>query len=331
MKTMIEMIQAFPAQLEEALAIGKQIRLNAHDQAIHKVYVAGMGGSGIGGDFVASLVMDECRVPVLVGKSYEVPAYIDGNTLVILSSYSGNTEETLTALERMKNFGAKFICVSSGGELLKQARERQLDFVQLPSGWSSPRACLGFSLVSQLCILNKMALIGDGLLEDLESAIQLLKLQTPEIVQTARQLAGFMEGKMPVIYSIDRMEPVAVRFRQQVNENSKMLCWHHVLPEMNHNELVGWRWTQNALAVLFLRNADENPRIQVRMELTKEIVSHYTQSVLEVYSKGESLAGRCLYMVHLLDYVSVYLAEFNQVDAVEVRVIDFLKTELSKQ
>lgn len=330
MSSMYEMIQAFPAQLEEAIQIAGQVAIRKHLHPIQKIFVSGMGGSGIGADFVGSFIKSNCKVPFIVGKSYEAPAWIDQNTLVIISSYSGNTEETLSTFKQIKESGAKIICISSGGEVIRHANESNLDVIKLPSDWSSPRACLGFSLVSQLFAIYGLVLIDGAFKNDLQQSIELLKSETAEIIQKAKQLAAVLENKMIVIYATDRIEPVAVRFRQQINENGKMLCWHHVIPEMNHNELVGWRWQQTALAVLFIRNADDHPRNHTRIELTKEIVSHYTSSVIELFSKGHSLIGRSIYLVHLLDYVSVFLAEYNKMDAVEVRVIDFLKTELSK-
>jgi glucose/mannose-6-phosphate isomerase len=126
------------------------------------------------------------------------------------------------------------------------------------------------------------------------------------------------------------MEPVAVRLRQQINENSKALCWHHVVPEMNHNELVGWTEKNENLAVLYLRNDDDYSRNVVRMDINKKIIGQYAGDIIEVYSKGESLAEKALYLVHLGDWISWYLAELRGVDALEVNVIDFLKGELAK-
>ncbi|MBK6544004.1 MAG: bifunctional phosphoglucose/phosphomannose isomerase [Saprospiraceae bacterium] len=330
MKTMFDMIQAFPDQLAEAMDIGANAIIRNHQVPIHKVFVSGMGGSGIGADFVSSFIRNTCKVPYLVGKSYDMPAFIDQHTLVIISSYSGNTEETLSTFRQLISSNAKIVCIASGGEVIKIAKESNFDVVQLPNNWPSPRACLGFSLVSQLYVISKLELVDPFFIPQLNDTILRLKNETSEILEKAKQLAAVLNGKLPVIYSTDRIEPVAIRFRQQINENSKMLCWHHVIPEMNHNELVGWRWNQDAIAVVFLRNSDDHERNQARIELTKEIVSHYTTTVVELYSKGNSLIERSFYLVHLLDYVSVFLADYNKVDAIEVRVIDFLKSELSK-
>ncbi len=330
MKSMYEMIQEFPSQLEQAIQIGSSAQITVQSDSISRIYVTGMGGSGIGADFIASYLKSFAQIPYLVGKSYDIPAFINSDTLCLISSYSGNTEETLSAFKQIREKGAKVICITSGGELLRLAKENQLDTIQLPPNWSSPRACLSFSIVAQLFAIYKLGIIDNRFISELQSSILKLRADSNSIIEKAKHIASYLHGKIPVIYCADRMEAVAIRFRQQLNENSKILCWHHVIPEMNHNELVGWRWTQNALACVFLRNTDDHPRVQARIELTKEIVSHYTQNIIEVYSSGELFLEKNLYLIHLLDYVSVFLAEHNQVDAVEVRVIDFLKSELAK-
>jgi len=139
---MDKLIERFPAQLAEALEIGQAAKVNKHDKEINKIFVAGLGGSGIGGDFVAELVKKECKVPYLVSKGYTIPAYVDENTLAIISSYSGNTEETLSSFEQIKKSGAKVICIASGGKIIAQAEELGYDYIKVPDNWPSPRACL---------------------------------------------------------------------------------------------------------------------------------------------------------------------------------------------
>ena len=327
---MDQLIQRFPDQLKEAMEIGESAIINEHDQAIHKVYVAGLGGSGIGGDFVAEFIKDECPIPYLIGKGYNIPSYVDTNTLAIASSYSGNTEETLSAFEQIKLTGAKVIVVSSGGQLIELAKEHGYDYIKIPDNWPSPRACLGYSLIQQLYILNKLGFISSNFKESLKSSIDLLTYDLDQIKKDAKGVANKLFGKIPIIYSTDRIESVAVRLRQQINENSKMLCWHHVIPEMNHNELVGWRIADEKLAVVYLRNQDDLKRNQVRIDINKEIIKKYTSTIIEIYSKGNTLIEKAMYLVHFGDWISWYLSELRGVDAIEVKVIDFLKSELKK-
>lgn len=327
---MEKMIARFPDQLGEALEIAEKIVLSKHTSPYRNVLITGLGGSGIGGTYVQEFARPFCKVPVTVSKGYQIPAWVNKHTLAICSSYSGNTEETLQAFEQLCTAGAKIVCVTSGGQLLQRARERGLDYVALPSGWSSPRACLGYSVVAQLGVLRKAGLIPSKLLAQVNSARQLLQKENGEIQKRARKLAELVHGKTLVLYSTDQTEPVTVRWRQQINENAKMLCWHHVIPEMNHNELVGWRDQRPDLAVIWLRNRDDFERNTVRMNINKEIVEHFTGTSVEVWSKGKSAIEKAFYLTHLGDWVSVCLAELRQVDPVEIRVIDYLKAELAK-
>ncbi len=327
---MNELIKRFPNQLKEAIEIGQNFTFNPHNHPINKVFVAGMGGSGIGGDFVAEIISQECKVPYLIGKSYDIPTYIDENTLAIISSYSGNTEETLSAFEKIMGTGAKIICIASGGKVIQKAKEMKLDYMIVPGNWPSPRACLGYSIIGQLSVIHKMGLIGDESLKNVQSAINLIQFDQEDIEKKGEKIAKKIKGSIPIIYTTDKMESVAVRMRQQINENAKQLCWHHVLPEMNHNELVGWKKHQSCVSAIFLRNKDDYHRNQKRIEITKGIISNLCDTVLEVYSKGNSLVEKMFYLVHLGDWVSWYLSIYNEVDSIEVDVIDYLKGELAK-
>jgi glucose/mannose-6-phosphate isomerase len=327
---MDKMIARFPAQLEEALGIAEKVQLKKHNAPFRTIFISGLGGSGIGGGFVQDFVRSTCKLPVVVSKGYSAPNWINKHTLAICSSYSGNTEETLSTFEHLLGTGAKVVCIASGGKLIELAKQHGLDYVQVPSGWSSPRACMGYSIVAQLGILRAAKLIPGKLFNNVAAAQKLLIKDQASIQKSARKIAGFLAGKTPVVYIADQMEAVAVRWRQQINENAKMLCWHHVLPEMNHNELVGWRDQRPDVAVIWLRNRDDFQRTAVRMDINKDIVEHYTQTSIEVWSKGKSLIEKAFYLVHLGDWMSFYLAELHKVDPTEIKVIDFLKGELAK-
>ena len=328
---MDKMIARFPSQLLEAIEIGQKAVINAPANPINKVYAAGLGGSGIGATFVAEFVREHCPVPYLVGKGYDIPAYLDKNTLAIASSYSGNTEETLNSFEQMLKTEAKIVVISSGGKLIEKAKEHGLDYIQLPDDWSSPRACLGYSLVQQMFVLLKLGFIEQNLIDLIKKSSVYLQENQTAVQNKAQRLASFLLGKIPVIYAADQMEAVAIRFRQQINENAKQLCWHHVVPEMNHNELVGWRSRYEDIAVIFLRNEGDYERNKVRMDINKEIINNYTDSVLELYSEGKSPIENSLYYVHLVDWTSYHLAVLKGVDPIEIKVIDYLKAELAKQ
>ncbi len=327
--TMDKLVAGFADQLKEAIEIGRGISLRPAVAEIRNIVVSGLGGSGIGGNLVAELVGKELRVPFSVNKEYGLPTYVSENTLVICSSYSGNTEETLAAFSDALKANAHIICITSGGKLLELCKQYNIDHVIIPGG-NPPRACLGYSSVQQMFVLKQLGLIGGKFEDELEATIALLEREQDHIRTLAKAIAAQLQGRIPVLYTVTEMESVAVRFRQQLNENSKMLCWHHVVPEMNHNELVGWRNDIGKWAPIFLRSREDYDRNQLRIEINKGIIAGYAEHVLEIYAKGESQTERAFYLIHLGDWVSVYLAELNGVDAVEVKVIDFLKNELTK-
>ncbi len=317
-------------QLDEALEIGAAADIKPLTSPVSHVYVAGLGGSGIGADFVASYIRDEAKVPYLVGKGYDIPAYIGEQSLCIASSYSGNTEETLQSYDLMRKAGARIIVISSGGKLIELAKEHGYDYVKVPDTWPSPRACLGYSLVAQLCVLNKLGMISTDTIDQVRKSATMLRAETADIKVRAEKIASFLHGKLPIIYSTEPLAPVSVRFRQQLNENAKMLCWHHVVPEMNHNELVGWRERNDKLAVLYFRSRNDFSRNQTRIDINKEIIGQYTDTIIEVFAKGDTPVEQSMYLVHTGDWISWHMSQLRGMDAVEVKVIDYLKGELAK-
>jgi len=230
----------------------------------------------------------------------------------------------------IKKTGSKIVCLSSGGKLISDAEENGYDHIKLPDDWPSPRACLGYSMTQQLVVLNRLGLISENSLMQVKKSVDLIVFNMEDIRIEAKKIAEFFINRIPIIYTTDRMGAVAVRLRQQINENAKMLCWHHIIPEMNHNEVLGWGIKNNDFAVLYFRNDDDFKRNAVRIDINKEIISKYTENIMEVQSKGNSLIEKSLYFVHLGDWVSWYLSELRGVDAIEIDVINYLKGELAK-
>ena len=326
---MNDYIRDFTKHLAHALEIGQTTLLSDSHSDIHNVLICGLGGSGIGGTIVNDLVSEHINVPISATKDYSIPNFVDENTLVIASSYSGNTEETLYALEACQNRRAQIACVTSGGALEKLAKEKGFNCITIPAG-QPPRAMFGYSFTQLFFLLNHYGLIDNSFMSEFEKAIELLDSEEDAIKTEAKVLATKLHGTTPVIYSAAGFEGVAVRFRQQINENSKMLCWHHVIPEMNHNELLGWRINTNNLSVIYFRNKCDYDRNQVRIDINKQVISKFTDNISEVWSKGDSRIENSLYHIHLGDWVSWYLSEMNEVDAVEIDVINFLKSSLAK-
>ncbi len=326
---MNDYINAFTKHLSEALEIGRSTVLKPCQKEIRNVLICGLGGSGIGGTIVTDLVAPKVRVPICAAKDYSIPNFVDEHTLVIASSYSGNTEETLFALEKCQSKGAEIACVSSGGKLAEIAQAKEYNFIQIPSG-HPPRAMFGYSFTQLFFLFKYYRLIDHSFEQDFEKSIKLLNNRKKHIQREAKSLADKMYQQTAVIYTAHGFEGVGVRFRQQINENSKMLCWHHVVPEMNHNELLGWRTNTDNLAVVYFRNECDFSRNQVRIDINKEVIAKYTNNITEIWSEGDSPLQNTLYHIHLGDWVSWYLSVKNNVDAVEIDVINFLKGELAK-
>lgn len=327
--TMDTYISQFTDQLKQAIQIGESASLTQPEKPIQNILLSGLGGSGIGGTLTASLLQNELTVPMNVNNNYFIPNYVNENTLLIISSYSGNTEETLQALEEGIKRNAKIVCVSTNGQVEKIANEYGFDLINLPSG-IPPRGALALSFPQSLFISYHLNLISDKVILQLKGAVEFLENQKEDIKSEGRSFAQKLAGKIPVIYSDARMEAVAIRFRQQINENGKMLAWHHVLPEMNHNEIVGWTHENDDLAIVFLRNEDDYSRTQKRMDITAEVAKKYTPNVYTIQSKGSNFVEQCLYTILFTDWVSFELAQLTGADAIEVNVIDYLKGELKK-
>lgn len=324
------LIAHFPLQLKESLIIGQSYRFaEAAGGVVEEVVLTGLGGSGIGGSIVRNYVSGKLKVPFMVNKDYHLPAFTGRRTLVIVSSYSGNTEETLACLKQAIRARARIVCITSGGRVAEIAHKKKIDCILLPAGMP-PRACIGYSLIQVLFILEHFGLLKETIVKEVKAAIRLLTDSAEDIRQEAEAIARKLNGRQPVIYAPASLEGMAVRFRQQLNENSKVLAWHGVLPEMNHNELVGWTQKDPGKVVVFLRDEGEDERVRRRMEITQKIIRRYTPHILDLYARGKSYWERIFWFIHLTDWISVHLARLREVDPKEIRVIDHLKRELGK-
>ena len=326
---MNDYIDDFSNHLREAIEIANNTNLTSCTKEIRNVLICGLGGSGIGGTIVSDIISPKVDIPITATKDYSIPNFVNEHTLVIANSYSGNTEETLYALEKCQSRAAEIAVITSGGKLKAIAEENKYNKIIIP-GNQPPRAMFGYAFTELFFMLNHYGIIDDSFKSDFTKAIELLDTEKSDIQEQAMSLAKKMYKQTPVIYVANGFEGVAVRFRQQINENSKMLCWHHVVPEMNHNELLGWKTNVNDLAVVYFRNKSDYERNQIRMDINKKVISKFTENITEIWSKGDSLIENSLYHINLGDWVSWYLSEMNNVDAIEIDVIDFLKGELAK-
>lgn len=334
---MAGLIREFPAQVRHAVAIGDDAALRRPPKDIRAVVVCGLGGSAIGGDLLRSYLADELRVPFIVNRHYTLPAFVGPRTLVVVSSYSGNTEETVSAHREALRRKAPTLCITSGGTTAKLAGRSKAPLISVPGGLP-PRAALGYSFFPLLAALGRWGIVRSRP-RDIRETIALLEAKAVEYgdpgtgANRALQLAELLRGRLSVVYaSTERLDAVATRWRGQIAENGKSLMFGNVLPEMNHNELVGWKaltGPMERMQVLFLRDRDDHRKVQLRMEITKEIVARHAGGVAEVWSEGKSMLARIFSLVHLGDWTSLYLAVLHREDPTPVEVIDHLKRELA--
>ena len=325
---MNDYINDFTNHLSDALTIGSSAVLKKTNESFSNILICGLGGSGIGGTIVKDLISKDISIPIETSKGYDIPGFVNEKTLVIACSYSGNTEETLSALNKCLEKNAEVVIVCSGGKLQDLALEKDLNHIIIPAG-NPPRAMFGYGFTQLFFVLNNYGIINDSFKADFEKSILLINTEQENIKKTAQDISKKLFNTTPIIYVADGFEGVAVRFRQQINENSKMLCWHHVVPEMNHNELLGWRTNVENTSVIYLRNESDYYRNKTRIDINKSVIEKYTSNISEIWSLGNSSIERSLYLINVGDWVSWYLSELNNVDAIEIDVINYLKNSLS--
>ena len=326
---MKKLISNFTEQLKHALEITNYTELTPFKKEIKNIVLSGMGGSGIGANIVSEAVADKVTIPIIINKDYTLPNFVGKHSLVIISSYSGNTEETVKALEEAIKCESKIVCITSGGKIAKMAADKEIDTIIIPKGMP-PRSAIGYSVVQLLHVLNFYSIISFSIKNNLLAAIELIDAEENNLIKDAKETADLISDKLPIIYGISGMESVAIRFRQQLNENAKMLCWHNVFPKLNHNELQAWREKDSSLAVIVFRNDNDSVRISKRIDISSDIISHYDAAYKEVYSKGNTPLERILYLVHWGDWVSYFASELKEVDPMDITAITYLKSELAK-
>jgi len=337
---MLNLLLDFPLQCRQAYDIAKASRLLFEKKDFTKIVFAGLGGSAIGGDIVRSYLYFESKVPISVCREYELPAYVDNSTLVFILSYSGNTEETLSAYQQAKEKDAELILISSDGVLKEYAKNDRVSFIEIPGGLP-PRCALGYLSIIPLAILNKLGMIKDVASSISETVRVLEELKNknlnPHIGQKdniAKYIADKLFDKFAVIYSASiHFDTAVTRLRGQFNENSKSLASTHVFPEMNHNEIMGWQNPKKIFKnfiVLMLRDKDMHRRVAKRMDITGDILKEEDISVLEIWSRGENLLSRIFSLIYIGDFISFYLAILYGIDPTPVDRVTYLKKRLAK-
>lgn len=335
---MLSLLLDFPYQIKDAAKIGKMYKLiKGH---FDKIVFSGVGGSAIGADLIRSYLYRECRVPIIVNRDYTLPAFVDTKTLFIVSSYSGNTEETLSAYKEGLKKGAKIIIITSDGELKRLASKDGFPCITIPQNLP-PRCALGYSSIPIIVLFSRLGLIPNKDRDIEDALLTLMKLKkislSPQIKEDkniAKNIAKVLFNKYAIIYGANQyIDSVVTRWRGQLAENAKSISSTHLFPEMNHNEIVGWRNPKSVmkdLVVILLRDKGDYIRVKKRMDISKSIIEKEGVKVIEVHSEGKSILSRIFSLIYIGDFVSFYLAILNDVDPTPVDNVTYLKKELAK-
>ena len=320
----------------EAATVAQKMKVNF--PVPNNIIVAGMGGSAIGGDLLKDWLRNKLIIPIEVNRDYQLPEYTDKKTLVLISSYSGETEESLSTFADALKRQCMIFCVSSGGALLKFAKKHKVPYLQVPGGMP-PRAALPYMFVPLVVLMEKSGLVKNALAE-LDEAFKFIEKVSKENgpkttinYNFAKATAHQIGDTAPVIYGFGVYRSVAQRFKQQFNENSKSAAKFEVFSELDHNEIVGWEGRGEQckyFSVIFIRDCDEPVEIETRIETTKAIMEKAGLITFELEVQGTSTLSKMLSTVVVGDFISVYLAVLRGEDPTPVRTINLLKDTLKE-
>jgi len=332
-------IDTLPDQVESAWGLGQSLSLPEAYRAVTHVVITGMGGSAIGGALAQALVAPECALPITLVRDYAPPAFVGPNTLVIGSSHSGNTEETLSACEFALGRGAKLLAITRGGKLAELAEGRGAPVWQFAHA-GAPRAAVGLSFMLTLAALVKLSAVADKS-PDVAEAVAAMRAQqislragVPAIRNPAKRMAGQLLDRIAAIFASDYLAPVARRWKGQISEVSKAWGQFEALPELDHNSVVGTLYPEALVTkfiVLFLRSAHDHPRNRLRAEVTREIYMTAGFNTDTIEAAGQSPLAHMLTALHFGDYTAYYLAMGYGVDPSPIPQIDYLKEQLGKR
>jgi len=335
---MLQHLHEFPEQCQRAWNNSLKLKLPQDYNKVDRVIISGMGGSAIGGELIRRLAILENHLPVWVHRDYGLPPFVNENTLLIFSSYSGNTEEPLSSFTESLQTPSKKVVITTGGKLESLAKRNGIPILLIDYK-APPRAAFPHSFVSLLGIFHTLGLVKDKS-NDFEEALQVLKeLSTritekvPSVSNDAKQLAQELYGRLVVIYGAGLLAEVAQRWKSQLNENSKTWAFHEIFPELNHNAVVGYQLPselRDKIIVVLLHSSLLHPRVSIRYQLTTEIINKASVRYKVLEATGKNRLAQMMSLVLYGDYVSFYLAILNGVDPTQVAPIDYLKSRLAE-
>ncbi|MFH1181963.1 MAG: bifunctional phosphoglucose/phosphomannose isomerase [Candidatus Woesearchaeota archaeon] len=310
-----------PRQIEEAAELANNITVQG---PFENIAILGIGGSGLPGEFLASYA--DLTIPLIVCKEYELPKAVKSKSLVFAVSYSGNTEETIMTFREARRRGAKVVAIASGGKLEEIATREGVPFVKVPSG-IQPRAAIAYQFFPILSVLHNAKILPFPT-EAVKEMI--VALRNPNYMERAKALAEKLVDKIPLIYSSQKFKAVAYKWKINFNENSKTHAFYNILPEMNHNELVGFTKLAGTFHAIILQDESDLPRVKERMKLTKNIIASKGVDTTLIEVTGNSHLARMFSALHLGDLTSYYLADLRGIDPEPVDVVEELKKRLGK-
>lgn len=335
---MLGLIDRLPEMMEEGWSISESANIPKAGK-VNNMVVSGMGGSAISGDVVCLVLKSMVDFPVIVNRSYNCPKFVGSGTLFFAVSYSGNTEETISAFKEAITRKANIISISSGGELKELSIKNKVPHIEIPKG-VPPRAALGYILSTLLNVLHKMGIGGD-IKVDFDETKKLLKQLSKKYgarsvikENEAKQMALRLNGKIPVVLASEGTTYSAgLRWKTQLNENGKITALFLVFPELSHNDMVNFSLMkpgQHNFSFVILRDEGDMERMKKRIEITKSLISGFVGGIVEVWSQGRSMLERVMSLIYFGDYLSVYLAALEGIDPTPVEIIEKLKKELSR-
>lgn len=332
---MLGLVRRAPDMVEEAL--GARSPAAALPRRPTRALVVGMGGSAISGDYLASWLDAEGGLPLFVSRGYELPRWVDKDTLVLAFSYSGTTEETLASFAQAKERGAMLAAMSTGARLEQMARSYGAAFARIPASGIQPRAALASSFATSALLLDSLGLLkAEAPLKRAvatlrESAIDIAP-DVPASKNEAKRTALALQDTVAAVYSAGALVPAARRFANQLNENAKVVAFWGTMPEMNHNELVGWAGDDDLdrFTALFLRHQGEHAQAKARYDFTGQLIQRRGGRLIQLEARGASVPESLLTASMIGDAVSVYLAALRKVDPTPVKVIGDLKAKVGE-
>jgi glucose/mannose-6-phosphate isomerase len=311
----------FPKQIEQASLLGKNVTFFSD---IKNIVVTGMGGSAGFARFVEPCM--DLTVPLILNSKYTLPRKVNENTLLIVVSYSGNTEETITALQEGLSKTDNIVIIASGGKLLEIARQKKLQLIEIPSGMQ-PRAAIAYLLFPLLNLLEE-----NNLIEEKKYSLEkiLAKLKSTNYEEKAQILAKKFVNKIVIIHTSSELESAAHKWKISLNENGKAHAFYNLYPELNHNEIVGFTKSHKDIINLIIEDQEDHPMVKKRMRITKELLHNRASKTMHIKTTGETLSERIFALVHLASLTSFFVAQEKGLDPEPVDIVENLKEELKK-